>query len=112
MKNIYNILKPKDIAKLNAPTFYKDDTQTFTFLMKLILFTRKYPNLHSVIKVYIVQHPEEINKVIGCGYTPLHIAIDNFDYTNIKTVKLLLKYKASTIIEDELNATPLISAIF
>lgn len=75
----------------------------FTLLHKLVLLTKKYPELNDVIKEYIAFYPEEINKVNELGWSALHLAARN---SNIKssneTVRILLQNGA--IIDAQLIA--------
>ena len=63
----------------------------FTKLMKLVLLTKKHPELVDQIAQYLIVCPEEVNKQNEYGYTALMLASRHSNrYSTEETVKVLL----------------------
>ena len=80
----------EQIPDINKKYFYSEKEQAtgFTYLMKLILSTKKYPELIEKIKDY----REQINICNSCGIDPLLLACLNINkYTTIQTIKELIR---------------------
>lgn len=69
--------------------YWRDRSTTgFTYLMKLVLLTKKYPSLVDKIKNY----KDEINVATSCGLTALMIASMNSNtYSSLETIIELIK---------------------
>jgi ankyrin repeat protein len=64
----------------------------FTILMKLVMRTKEYPNLNN----YICKHIDTINDTNKKGWTALMLACRNANvYSNLDTVRILLKHGAN-----------------
>lgn len=67
-----------------------------TQLMKLCLLTNNYPELHSYIREYIKQHPEELNKQTSNGFTALILAVIYYKELELYNLPSVIKQKWST----------------
>lgn len=79
----------------------------FTELMFLLLNIDKLSNPIGVIKKYLLNHPEEINKENNIGWTPLMLACIK---SSAKIIKILLKSGANINVKGKRNETPLFIA--
>lgn len=108
-----NLLTLEEIAMLenNDLTIQYDCSPVtkcagFTFLHKLVLLTKKYPELNNVIRSV---NPEEINKVNENGWSALFLEIlNNTALSSMKTIKLLLELGADVNCRLK-NGSPLFS---
>jgi hypothetical protein len=92
----FNIITDDDIHAIPDPEEYYWHLPTtrskgLTLLMKYVMLAREYDWLHDIIKDYIKNNPNELNKCTNLGYTALIIAssLSNFTSTE-RTVKLLI----------------------
>ena len=83
----------------------------FTKLMKLILLTKKNPELVSQIAQYLIVCPEEVNKQNEKGFTALMLASKySTKYSTEETVKVLIEAKAKVDIKSDTGYTALMCA--
>lgn len=109
----YNILSSKDIMYLenvNKNNFYSCSPLTqssgFTLLMHLVSLKNKY--LDIVIKKYLKEYPQEIDKVNERGWTALMIAARNCNtYKSLNILNLLLKLGANINLQEKCGWTVL-----
>jgi hypothetical protein len=71
-------------------------SHNMSYLMELVLLTKRNPNMHTEIRQYLAVYPEELNKENDKGWTALAIAVGNTNTCScIETVQLLLTLGAS-----------------
>jgi hypothetical protein len=79
--------------------FMSNKTTNLTHLMKLVLLTKEHPETLEIIRSYIAQNPEELEKRSSSGWTPLLLAVANSSNgdgsSSLDTVKLLLECGAN-----------------
>ena len=103
----------EDIGAIPDPTkkYYCSQytlSMGFTYLMKLVLLTQKYPELINQIKNY----KNEINKTNVEGWTPLMIACRNCQfYSSVETVQELLLCGADVNMQNKDYCTAIMYAI-
>ena len=72
--------------------FYHNCAKQFTYLMKLVLMSRKYSEVEDLIVSHLKDNPDEINKKNSIGWTALNIALYNLDTRSTdKVVSILLQ---------------------
>ena len=100
-----------DIPDLNKEYYYTFNFKCkgFTLLMKLVLLTKKNPELVSQIAQYLTEFPGEINEQNEYGWTALMIACRNStSFSSGETIKMLIGANANLNIQNKDGWTALI----
>ena len=81
----------------------------FKHLHKCVMITKMYPEINKYIDLYLKENPEKINEKNAKGWTAIALASRNTStFSDIITVKILLKYNANVNIPNNNNVSPLI----
>ena len=81
----------------------------FTKLMKMVLLTKRFPDLVDNIKSYLVSLPEELNKQNEYGWTALMLACRHSNtVSSEETVRILIDANANVDVQNSDGWTALI----
>ena len=84
----------------------------FTVLMALVMQSLKKPETNKIIKSYVKEHPDQINKQCGLNLTALMLAVRNCGiFTTIDVVNILIESGADANMADLNGHTALNHAI-
>ena len=113
MTTLYNQFD--DHCPMMAPSLEKEyccsnyvKSTGLTLLMKLVLQTKKKPELENKIKIYLKKNPDQINKQNSSGHTALLLAAFNTNTVSTEnTVRILIDAGADPNIADNIIFTPI-----